>query len=115
MYQLFKVKNQHGFTLVELLTVIVIIGVLVAIAFPVYSSIQETAQTRACQANLRTIDGAIQQWRAADDANTGIPNLAADIMGTYIVDPIVCPKTKTFTYSISGSGVAVCGNGHTYP
>lgn len=60
--QMQKGRNQKGFTLVELMVVVVIIGVLVAIAVPVYSSVTERAEKNACHANLRTIDGMATQW-----------------------------------------------------
>ncbi len=55
-------KNQKGFTLVELMVVVVIIGVLVAIAIPIYGTVTRNAEDRAHEANIRTIKGAVQMY-----------------------------------------------------
>ena len=65
--QMKKGRNQKGFTLVELMVVVVIIGVLSAIAVPVYSSVTEKAAQSAHDANLRTIDGAIMLYLTNND------------------------------------------------
>ena len=55
-------KNQKGFTLVELMVVVVIIGVLVAIAIPVYNEVQDKAKRNAEEANIKIIESAIQVY-----------------------------------------------------
>ena len=62
-------KKEEGFTLVELMVVVLIIGILVAIAIPVFNAAQDSAKKSACQNNLRVLDGAVQQWVAANPAN----------------------------------------------
>lgn len=51
-------RNEKGFTLVELMVVVVIIGVLVAIAVPIYGTVTRNAANQAHEANIRTLAGA---------------------------------------------------------
>ena len=54
--------GQKGFTLVEIMIVVAIIGLLAAIAIPNFVRSRVTAQSNMCIDNLRMIDGAKQQW-----------------------------------------------------
>jgi len=96
-------KNEKGFTLVELMVVVVIIGVLVAIAIPVYNNVQGTAQQNACDATVRTLNGASSMY----NANTGaFPTSVADLVnGGYILETPACPTTGEYQVT---NGVFSC-------
>ncbi|MFB3897479.1 MAG: prepilin-type N-terminal cleavage/methylation domain-containing protein, partial [bacterium] len=55
-------KSKKGFTLVEIMIVVAIIGILAAIAIPNFIKSRKMSRAKACVSNLKQIDGATQQW-----------------------------------------------------
>ncbi|MBS4031466.1 MAG: hypothetical protein KGZ63_08605 [Clostridiales bacterium] len=74
------------------MVVVVIIGILVAIAVPIYNSVQAQAQEKACFATLRTVDGAAQMAAADGDATTTHDD--------YLEAGWGCPTTGTITVNL---------------
>jgi prepilin-type N-terminal cleavage/methylation domain-containing protein len=80
--KLTKNSRTGGFTLVEIMIVVAIIGLLAAIAIPNFVNARQKAQCNACINNLRQIDSAKQQWALEKGKATSATPGTADLVGT---------------------------------
>ena len=79
-----KQSRKAGFTLVEIMIVVAIIGLLAAIAIPNFVKARATSQANACINNLRQIDSAASQWALEKGQTTGNPITFPDDLTPYI-------------------------------
>ena len=92
--------GRSGFTLVEIMIVVVIIGILLAIALPNFMRARETSRAHSCIANLKQIDAAKEQWAMDQRANATDPApVDTDLYGTgsYIRNTPSCPSGGIYT------------------
>ena len=105
-----KKSNKAGFTLVEIMIVVAIIGLLAAIAIPSFVNARTKSQTNACINNLRQISGAKDQY--ALDHNNAAPAIA-DLVTTYISKDPTCPAGGNYTVGALGTDPSCNVTGHT--
>jgi prepilin-type N-terminal cleavage/methylation domain-containing protein len=106
-----RTSRSSGFTLVEIMIVVAIIGLLAAIAIPNFVRARANSQMNACVNNMRQLDGAAQQWALEKGKTTGATPVLTDVQpylklnSAGAVPP--CPSGGTYTLAAIGTTPSV--------
>ncbi len=93
-------KGPLGFTLIEIMIVVSLVGLLATIATPTWVRARTQSQTQTCLNNLKQVDGAKQQWALDYKSAPTITPDFTDISG-YLKHTVLCPADRAATFATS--------------
>jgi prepilin-type N-terminal cleavage/methylation domain-containing protein len=107
-----QTSRKSGFTLVEIMIVVAIIGLLAAIAIPNFVKARTAAQKNVCLANMKQIDGAVEQFALETKLAQGADVTIAQICGAglYIKTEPKCPAGSASYAAQKVGTLPVCPN-----
>ncbi len=105
-----KKKNKAGFTLVEIMVVVGIIGIILSMAIPNFINSRRKARAQVCVNNLHQIHGAKQQWAMDNNQGETATPTSANLAPTYLADYPTCPAAGTYGINNVGT-VPTCSIG----
>ena len=107
-------RHRSGFTLMEIMLVVGLIGTLAAMAVPAFARARARSAGAACVNNLRQIESAKQRWALETKADSGALPTDADLFGPalYLKQKPECPAGGQYTIAAVNNPPACDQTGH---
>lgn len=97
--------RKKAFTLVEIMIVILIIGLLLAIAVPQFISARENAQEKSCWSNQQKLEAAKHMWIMDTGQNSSTAPTNGDLVPAYLKEFPTCPTGGVYDLGTGASSV----------
>ena len=108
-----KRRGRQGFTLIEILVVVFIIGVLLGIALPNFLQSRETSRAKSCISNLRQIQSAKERWAMDNNRPATDTPTTDDLLPNYLNTLPTCDAGGIYTLgSVNDAPACSVGGAH---
>lgn len=100
--KLYALKNKKGFTLVELMVVVAILGILVAVAVPVYNNVTDRAAIQVDESNARTLTSSLSQLSTLNGGTLATAATVGATSGTAVATDLTLEDDTIFFDGAAG-------------
>ncbi|MBS1704156.1 MAG: prepilin-type N-terminal cleavage/methylation domain-containing protein [Armatimonadetes bacterium] len=110
-------QRMRGFTLVEIMIVVLIIGILLSIAVPSFIQARQSGRRSSCLANMKEIESAKEQWAMDNRKSNGDTVAFTDLVGMtlYMKSTPSCAEGGTYSLNPIGTVPTCTVSGHVLP